>query len=388
MTIFNSLSLSLKRRRQAFTLIELLVVIAIIAIVASLATIGFSSMRSKGRDTKRIGDVRQLQFALEMYKNDNGVYPVAITSGNTLVGTDGTTYMAKVPTSPNKVDGSCTDDSYTYTRDSNDASYHFTYCLGGAVNNVTAGNCTAVPGNVCVPATVAVATAPSVPLSFNLTCDSFQHNLISWTTPASDGGSAITGYKVYRGTTSGGETLLDTLASNYSNNQYNCTGGTTSYLYITAINAIGESSHTTEMSCSCQAYCFLADTKVTMADGNYKNIQDVKVGDMVLSYDSVTQKNVPEKVTKIFEHGREAIDHYLVINDSIKVTENHPFYLNGSYQPIGLAKLGDRLLNSNGETVTITKIERINEPAPTYNLEVENTHNYYTNDILVHNKVG
>jgi prepilin-type N-terminal cleavage/methylation domain-containing protein len=137
--------------KWGFTLIELLVVIAIIAIVASLATIGLTSMRAKGRDTKRVGDVRQVQMALEIYKNDNGVYPSAITAGNAMVGPNSVTYMAKVPAPPGKNDGSCTSDTYTYSSASPYSVYSIAYCLGQAVQTAGPADCIARPGNICSP---------------------------------------------------------------------------------------------------------------------------------------------------------------------------------------------------------------------------------------------
>ncbi|CAE8598130.1 unnamed protein product, partial [Polarella glacialis] len=41
--------------------------------------------------------------------------------------------------------------------------------------------------------------------------------------------------------------------------------------------------------------CFVPSTEVTMADGGRKQIQEVKVGDHVKSWDEVEQKNIPAK---------------------------------------------------------------------------------------------
>lgn len=147
--------------KGGFTLIELLVVITIIAVLASLSVVGLNSIRSKSRDTKRVGDIRQVQVALEMYKNDNNVYPSAITAGNAIVGPDGQTYMAKVPAPPNKADGTCATDPYTYSSVSPYSVYTITYCLGGTTGNLIGGNCQAVPGNICsVPIYNTGATNP------------------------------------------------------------------------------------------------------------------------------------------------------------------------------------------------------------------------------------
>ena len=71
---------------------------------------------------------------------------------------------------------------------------------------------------------------------------------LAWNAPSSDGGSAITGYRVYRGTTSGGETLLTTLGTATSYLDTSVLNGTTYYYQVSAINAVGEGPRSTERS--------------------------------------------------------------------------------------------------------------------------------------------
>lgn len=76
---------------RGFTLIELLVVIAIIGLLASIVLVSLSSARSKARDSRRIGDMRQVQLALEMYYDKSQTYPVGTVGHNSLytLGTKG-----------------------------------------------------------------------------------------------------------------------------------------------------------------------------------------------------------------------------------------------------------------------------------------------------------
>ena len=76
---------------------------------------------------------------------------------------------------------------------------------------------------------------------------------LSWTDPASNGGSPITGYDVYDATSSGGENYsvmacTATGASATSCTVSGLTNGTTYYFTVEAVNAAGNSSPSTETS--------------------------------------------------------------------------------------------------------------------------------------------
>ncbi len=58
-------------KRRAFTLIELLVVIAIIAILAAILFPVFQTAKERGRQTKCLGNLKQLSFGFKMYADDN-----------------------------------------------------------------------------------------------------------------------------------------------------------------------------------------------------------------------------------------------------------------------------------------------------------------------------
>jgi len=63
------------RVSPGFTLIELLVVIAIIGLLATISVVAYGGAQQKARDSKRKADLRQISKALELYFDDNGIYP-------------------------------------------------------------------------------------------------------------------------------------------------------------------------------------------------------------------------------------------------------------------------------------------------------------------------
>lgn len=64
--------------KKGFTLIELMVVITIVGLLASMVLAGLSVSQKNARDTVRVNNVKELQKALELYRNANGGnYPCA-----------------------------------------------------------------------------------------------------------------------------------------------------------------------------------------------------------------------------------------------------------------------------------------------------------------------
>lgn len=62
--------------KRGFTLVEILIVVSIIGLLASIVLVGLGSFRSRGRDARRIADLRQTQNALELYYSKFGSYPL------------------------------------------------------------------------------------------------------------------------------------------------------------------------------------------------------------------------------------------------------------------------------------------------------------------------
>jgi subtilisin len=89
-------------------------------------------------------------------------------------------------------------------------------------------------------------TAPAAPTLVSATGGASSISL-SWSTPA-DGGSPITGYRVWRGTTSGGEAQLTTVGVQNTYVDSAVVSGTTYWYQVVAVNAIGPSTRSNELS--------------------------------------------------------------------------------------------------------------------------------------------
>ncbi len=130
--------------KKGFTLIELLIVIAIIGMLSAMLVPNFMGARERARDAQRKSDLKQIQKAFEMYRQDQTPedYPSTADLGTSLP-TDGycfnstspylksscsnsdTIYMSKFPIPPNAGSG----EYYTYTHTSGELVYKICGCL-------------------------------------------------------------------------------------------------------------------------------------------------------------------------------------------------------------------------------------------------------------------
>src|SRR5207249_5995201 len=103
---------------------------------------------------------------------------------------------------------------------------------------------------VSSPSNEASATAISVPATpQNLQATAGTNSVsLSWQSPANNGGSTITGYKVYRSTSSGTETGYVSLGNVTSYTNTGLTPGVTYFYKVRAVNSVGISPASNEAS--------------------------------------------------------------------------------------------------------------------------------------------
>lgn len=152
--------------KKGFTLVELLVVVAIIGLMAGIATVSVNSVRQKGRDARRVADIKQIQNALELHYSDAGQYPANPTGGSklgdrTTAGaksaqvlsssgweetlTGATSYMTGVPKDPSS-NGAFV---YTYAVDADATKdYTITFQLESGTGSFTSGKYSATSSGI------------------------------------------------------------------------------------------------------------------------------------------------------------------------------------------------------------------------------------------------
>ena len=129
-----------------------------------------------------------------------------------------------------------------------------------------------------------------------------------------------------------------------------------------------------------QGACFIAGTLILTEKG-IEEIENIKIGDYVLSYNERTGDKEYKKVVNTFNYLKTELYH-IITNDNqkISVTPEHPFYVLG--EGWIMAKdliVGDMFFALSGNTVAIREIrhEFLKEPILVYNFEVSENHNYF-----------
>lgn len=152
----------------------------------------------------------------------------------------------------------------------------------------------------------------------------------------------------------------------------------------TFTSLLTRSSHLTPLESGAErGGCFLPGTKIITTLGD-KNIEDIGIGDYILTRENAdSNKLLKARVNRITSH---IVDGYLIINNRLKVTENHRLFVNNNWIKAGQVSLGDKLLDSKGNIVPVTSIKHVEEWGWVHNFEVEGQHTYFADNFYVHNE--
>lgn len=118
------------KNKKSFTLIELIVVIAILAGFVALLFPNFMEVRMKARDVQRKSDMKTIQKAFELYKQNQSlpIYPTGLPAACAALSDSNGVYIQKMPPDPLTrcgVDAK----NYYYVRNADPTRYTLAACI-------------------------------------------------------------------------------------------------------------------------------------------------------------------------------------------------------------------------------------------------------------------
>ncbi len=137
--------------------------------------------------------------------------------------------------------------------------------------------------------------------------------------------------------------------------------------------------------------CFLPDTPILRADGQWTAIGSLSTGDRLMAFRS-DGGSVETSVQAIIKN---QVDRYVELATDrvvLYVTEDHPFYIgDGVYKTPSALKAGDCVMAFDGRGLTsrrIASIKIVERPATVYNLQTDWPNTFFAAGVAVHNKGG
>ena len=133
--------------------------------------------------------------------------------------------------------------------------------------------------------------------------------------------------------------------------------------------------------------CFTGDTPILTLSG-LVNIQDLKIGDKVISYNEETKQNEEKAITNIKSHEEYDLYYIITYTDTVKCTYDHPFYVKDKGKVLSRnLRAGNILIDKDGNERRIQSIAySIEDTETVYDIAVEGNNTYYVgkDSILVY----
>ncbi|MEU3984140.1 polymorphic toxin-type HINT domain-containing protein [Streptomyces sp. NPDC026672] len=141
------------------------------------------------------------------------------------------------------------------------------------------------------------------------------------------------------------------------------------------------------------AHSFPVGTKVLLADGTSRPIEQIKPGDLVTATDPTTGETGPRTVTRTIHtpDDRNFTDVTLADGSTLTSTAHHPYWTENdrTWKNASDLKAGDTLRTPNNSTAAIARTRDWQGLQGAYDLTVDDLHTYYvstgTTNVLVHN---
>ena len=146
----------------------------------------------------------------------------------------------------------------------------------------------------------------------------------------------------------------------------------------------------------CAGQSFSPDTRVVMADGSTRAIEDVREGDVVRAYDVAKGESTSRTVTATWiDSDDDLLDVVVIGSDGkssvIHSTEAHPFWSTTRDEWVDAMELraGEWLLSDGGDGVMVDTVEIVPGTAAMLDLTVSTDHDFFvetaSTSVLVHN---
>jgi len=135
--------------------------------------------------------------------------------------------------------------------------------------------------------------------------------------------------------------------------------------------------------------CFPAQTLVVMADGSTRPFDQIRVGDVVQTYDIGYEKSVARKVVDVYQVDG---NHLYQINGELLTSGGERLLSQDGWRPVRNLRVGDSV-HVAGRMVKVERIELSRDSQRLYNMQVADTHNFFVampglGTVLVHNSGG
>ena len=140
--------------------------------------------------------------------------------------------------------------------------------------------------------------------------------------------------------------------------------GITSLGNIYAAGSAAQSATDATAAKQAAGTCFIAGTRVSMFDGTFKAIEDVKIGDVIIDLNrgfEVVKNTLTHTINNVMR---------IYKNGALRTTDNHPVYINNKWTT-------PKKLNWDSDLIFVDKL---------YNLDTDNT--FIAEHVIVSGKIG